>query len=237
MKLRIYSTLFLVVAVLLSACKTDEYEVEIDDTGDIKVKIYDLSGNAMANQKVEFSSLYGQPLAIETTDENGEIDFGRFVAGDYMVSFEYKIKDYQFATVQEYVQVVRGDQQEYGIQTGDAYEGQLELNVYDANFGTSVPVEGAKIYVVQRNHETQVGLYKALNEDILKMGTFIGTTDAKGKIPTASLPVFEGGYFVYAFNDAEDSQSSLSFNISRYSTYSTYLGVTWVPSLAPGIVN
>ena len=220
---RIYVQFLMIALVLaLGACMQDEYDVSIDKTGTIKVKVVDKDGNAIGNQQVFLFSDYsvgrgtspiieelktsGTVLDKTTTDENGEIDFGRFLEGDYAVAFDYLAGNDYYSVVQP-IHVIAGRAESTDVSLGN-FRNDLTVDVVDDIDGN--PYAGLEVMLVWEEYinDSKVNEY----QDAKSLASAIGITDEQGRV-VLNVPV--GNYFLYIYESEEEKNNPAYLQINR----------------------
>ena len=205
--------LILFVAVLSSCKKTTNVDVRLSTSGTLTVKLIDDAGKGLPNVKVSlfddqkdnYNNLNRILLDAQSTDSNGQVDFGDLNPDNYLiVADSVKVNKVNY-NIQEYVQVIVGNAKHKEVKVTD-YSGTFSMTI--TPYITDKPLKNVGVILVPLDWFS----FYASTATQLKHSEFSGVIDQNGfikfKIPS------DKSYGVYVYNTITNSSYNYGNNVS-----------------------
>lgn len=219
-------TLSILLLAALTACKkTTNVDISLSTSGKLTYRLLDDAGKGLPNVKV---SLYDNPdynqvgkilLDQQTTDQNGQVDFGDLNPRTYLVIPDSPMVNKIQYNVQDYIQVLTGKTKNKEVKVSD-FSGTIKLKIYNYNLNRVQANVGVLLIPGQKYYYQQTVPY------YINLADFKGTTNANGEI-SFKVPS-DKSYIVYLYEVATNKvyASGGYVNVQRdqlsNSTFSIY---------------
>ncbi len=217
--------LYLIIAVVafFATCQKDNITVTLKTAGNLSVQIADSTGKKYANVKVHLStsssSSYSNDLDVETTDNNGSVNFGTVESGTYYIVTDTIKNGNKKYLIAKPIQIISGDSKNYVFNPFE-YVGTFKFKLYlspDTIKHTSI-----QIALVNYNDYSN----RLNRSQVISKAVDVKPFNNAGTVEFDNVPA-NITYVAYVFINNTDSVGAWinTFSVGKDNTYSGSINV------------
>ena len=214
---------FLITVIAIISCQEkDDYNITLDRSGQVEVKVVDHTHTAMTGAEVIISASGNENRVYyhDSTNQNGVCDAGKMLQGEYLCRVTGFIDNRKYQT-ERHFQVSSGENNRLTVNPVENSGVAIIKIVEDQE-----PIENIHVALIPHdNFNTDSNTFQSLKKEAY----YIKETDNEGEVRFDRVPAkYHKSYSIMAYYDASNySHPFISFRVPandvKYKTIEVYL--------------